>query len=260
MSSSSEINSIIRAAEILKCLSNGISKMTELSRRLEVNKATVHQILKTLEGRGLVSQNPATRRYYLGPLIQTLAENPMMIHRIVSELALPEMERMRDLFNETVVLQIRRGGQRLVLEKVTSNQKMNYFSEKNELAPIHAGAAGKVLLSQMHNLQLASLLQRLELVKVGSNTITDKTQLNRELEEIRIKGYAISSGETFANAAAVAVPLENYTCPVALAVVGPDDQILEKKDLLLSELMKSGDHLSMKIMEVTGIKNAKDNI
>lgn len=260
MSSSSEINSIVRAAEILKCLSHGVSKLTELSRRLDVNKATVHQILKTLEGRGLVSQNPATRKYYLGPLIQTLAENPMMVHRIVSELALPEMERLRDLFNETIVLQIRRGGQRMVLAKVTSSQAISYFPEKTELAPIHAGAAGKVLMAQMGGLQLANLLDRLELVKVGANTITDKTELSTELEGIRTKGYAISVSETVANAASVAVPLENYTCPVALAVVGSEDQIIERKDIILKELIKSADHLSKKILEVTGIKNAIDNI
>ncbi|MFW2367954.1 MAG: IclR family transcriptional regulator [Desulforhopalus sp.] len=260
MSSSNEINSIVRAAEILKYLSNGISKMTEISRRLEVNKATVHQILKTLESKGLVSQDPASRKYYLGPLIQALAENPMMVHKIVSRLALPEMERLRDLFNEMVVLQIRRGGQRLVLEKVASSQTFSYFPEQKELAPIHAGAAGKVLLSQMHSLQLANLLERLELNKVSINTVTDKKKLALELEEIRTKGYSISISETVTNAAAIAVPLKNYTCPVALAIVGSDDQIIERKEHILNELIKSGEHLSIKMLEVTGIKNAKNNI
>lgn len=259
MSSSNEINSIVRAAEILKYLSNGISKMTEISRRLEVNKATVHQILKTLESRGLVSQNPATRKYYLGPLVQALAENPMMVHQIVAQLALPEMVKLRDLCDETVVLQIRRGGQRLILETVVSSQAMSYFPKQKEMSPIHAGAAGKVLLSQMQSFHFASLLERLELNKVSTNTVTNKKKLAHEVNEIRAKGFCISVSENLANAAAVAVPIKHYTCPVALAVVGSDEQIIERQGFILKELMKSGERLSSQIMEVTGIQNAKRN-
>ncbi len=258
MANSYKINSISRAAEILKHLSNGVSKLTELSRRLDVNKASVHRIMKTLEGKGLVSQDPSTRRYYLGPLIQSLAENPVAVHRIVSQLALAEMERLRNICDETVILQIRLGVHRLLLEKVLSNHAIRFFPEsRHTTAPIHVGAGGKVLLAGMDRIQLEGLLDRLELTKAGPNTITEKSILLSELDRIRKQGYAISFGETIEGGGGVAALISNYTCPVALIVIGPEDRIKEKLNLIVKEISFSAAQISKRILTSTGIKNGQ---
>ncbi len=256
MKTSTEINSIARAAEVLKLLSNGVEKMTEISRRLEVNKATVHRIMKTLENKGLVSQDTTTRKYYLGPLIQALAENPLTVHRIVGQLAVGEMERLTDKFGETVVLQIRRGGQRLILEKSEGHQSIRYFPVNIESSPIHAGAGAKILLAGMDQTELSKLLKRLDLVKVGPNTIDEKERLLAEIVKIRSQGYAVSFGETIEGGAGIAVPIRNYSCPVALVIVGPELRIKENKDILLKELKHSAELISENIASVTGIKSA----
>ncbi len=256
MKASTEINSIARAAEVLKLLSSGVEKMTEISRRLDVNKATVHRIMKTLESKGLVSQDTATRKYYLGPLIQSLAQNPLMVHRILGQLAVGEMERLRDKFGETVVLQIRRGGQRLILEKVEGNQSIRYFPENIETSPVHAGAGAKILLAEMNRAELNMLLARLDLVKVGPNTLGDKKKLLKDLEDIRSQGFAISFGETIEGGAGVAVPIRHYSCPVALVIVGPEDRIKENRAVILKELALSSETISENIASVTGIKSA----
>lgn len=253
---SHQINSIARAADVLKLLSYGVTKLTEISTRLDVDKATIHRIMKTLENKGLVSQDPSTRKYYLGPLIQTLAENPLKVHQIVAQLAAIEMERLRDQCGELVVLQIRRGGQRLVLEKAASNQVIRYFPEKTETVPIYAGAGGKVLLAGLDNNELTRLLDRLELIKVGPNTVTDKDQLISEIEEIRSKGHAVSFSETLDGGAGIAVPVLNYSCPVALGIVGPEDRIKENLASYLNLIKASATLISNKIKEVTGIKKA----
>lgn len=256
MTTSNEINSIARAAEVLKLLSNGVEKMTEISKRLDVNKATVHRIMKTLESKGLVSQDATSRKYYLGPLIQTLAENPLTVHRILVHVALDGMELLRDRFGETVVLQIRRGGQRLVLEKVLGNQSIRYFPETVETSPVHAGAGAKILLAEMDRAELSAFLDRFELVKVGPNTIDNKEKLMTDLETIRSKGYAISFGETVEGAAGIAVPIKNYSCPVALVIVGPEERMRENRSTILQELKISAESISNKIATVTGIKSA----
>ncbi len=257
MPNSYDINSIARAAEVLKCLSNGVSQLTEISRRLDVNKASVHRIMKTLEKKGMVSQDPSTRKYYLGPLIQTLAENPKAVHQIVVQLSATEMEHLRNFCGETVVLQIRRGAERLVLDKVPGSHAIQYFPEHRYTAPIHAGAGGKTLLAGMDQVQLSKLLNRLELIKVGPNAITDKAELISELDKIRSQGHAISFGETVAGAAGVAVPLQNYSCPIALIILGPEGRMKENCSAILKELKTSAALISKNILEVTGIQNAQ---
>ena len=252
MSNGKQINSIVRAAEILKYLSQGVSKLTEISRRLDVNKASVHQIMKTLESKHLVSQDPSTRRYYLGPLIQTLAANPITVHQILSKLAAPELDRLRDTTGETVVLQIRMGGQRLILEMATSHHAIRYYPENIHTAPIHAGAAGKILLAEMDEPNLDDILNRLKLIKVGPNTITDKNKLKSELRAIRSEGYAISCGETIGGAAGIAVPVKNYSSPAAIVIVGPEERIRDNKDFIVSELKRSAEILSARIADILG--------
>ena len=63
------IQSVDRAARILHELGSGSPTLgvTELGARLGLAKPTVHGLLRTLEGSGLVSQDVATGRYSLGP-------------------------------------------------------------------------------------------------------------------------------------------------------------------------------------------------
>ncbi len=257
---SNQINSIARAADVLKLLSYGVTKLTEISTRLDVDKASIHRIMKTLENKGLVSQDPSTRKYYLGPLIQTLADNPLAVHQILARIAASEMERLRDHCGETVVIQIRRGGQRFILEKAASNQVIRYFPEKIETAPIHAGAGGKVLLSELEGNELSRLLDRIDLSKVGPNTITDKDKLKSVLEKVRSEGHALSFGETIEGGAGIAVPVKNYSCPAALVIVGPEDRIRENKEVIIAELKRSAAIISIRIAEITGIKMAVEKV
>jgi DNA-binding IclR family transcriptional regulator len=85
---------------------------------------------------------------------------------------------------------------------------------------MHAGAASKVLLAWD-----AGLRARLpnELAPVGPSTATSTEQLERELASVRRRGYATSTSEVVAGAAALAVPVFGSDGQVAAAinVAGP---------------------------------------
>src|ERR1043166_8640100 len=68
------IQSVERAAMILKSLGSGVSRLgiTELSERLGLAKPTVHGLLRTLEAQELVEQDPETGKYRLGPALLQL--------------------------------------------------------------------------------------------------------------------------------------------------------------------------------------------
>jgi len=74
-----------------------MGKITEISKKLQLEKGMVHRILKTLENNGLAAQDPVTRKYYLGPLIQSLADNPLMVHQILIQIARAEMEKLKNI-------------------------------------------------------------------------------------------------------------------------------------------------------------------
>ena len=241
------INAIVRGSDVLQCLSEGINRIADISQKLQLSKSTTHRLLKTLERTGLAVQDPLSRRYCLGPRILKLASNPIIAHQNLIICAIEEMERLRDLTGETVGLQIPYGKTRIILEEILSPQQIKFFGGKGFSGCIYTGAAGKVLLSEFKENEFKRLLDNIELLPVGPNTITDKKTLIEEMNTIRRQGFATSLSESTPGGAAIAVPVKNYVCPVALGVIGPESRFLEIRMSFLPQLLKSAKSISTKL-------------
>ena len=69
------VATIERATDVLFLFADapGTLGVTEIANELELSKAVVHRIVTSLCERGLVTNDPATRRYALGPGVLSLA-------------------------------------------------------------------------------------------------------------------------------------------------------------------------------------------
>ncbi len=72
--------------------------LTEMTRRLNLNKATCHAILTTMANYGFLVQHPKTKAYRLGPSI-IAAGNAAFAQFPVLEYARPELEALQDELN-----------------------------------------------------------------------------------------------------------------------------------------------------------------
>jgi DNA-binding IclR family transcriptional regulator len=244
------INSIARGADVLKSLSGGLDRVSDISERIQLSKSTVHRLLKSLEKSEFVIQDPVTRRYYLGPLILNLSSKPIIAHQNLIVCAFEEMRSLRDLSRETVVLHIRAGLERICLEELQSFESIKYTAGKGVTAPIYIGSAGKVLLAELEDAELQFLLSHLTLVRIGPNTITDKKDLLKELEKVRRQGYATSFRERLPEGASISVPIKGYITPVALSVLGPDNRFSHKVMVdVMKEMKRSTARISSRLLE-----------
>jgi DNA-binding IclR family transcriptional regulator len=239
------VNSINRAARILILLGGGINRLSDIHERLDLTKGTTHRLLKTLESSGLVVQDPVTRRYHLGDLILRLASKPEISHETLVLFALDGMKFMQHLSGETVMLLIRAGLNKMIIEELTSSHTIKFSQGKGFTAPIYAGSSGKLLLSEMSDDHLKIILRNIEMHAISPNTITDKTVLLQELGRIRANGYATSFGEGTLGAAAISVPIWNYVCPVAFCVMGPETRF--EPESILKELRSTAMSISRKL-------------
>ncbi len=240
-----KVNSIVRAVNVLQVISEGHNQLTEISKKLQLGKATVHRILKTLEETGLVKQNPVARTYFLGPLIVRLSSTAMAAHQYLNYCTFDEMKRLRDFSRETVNLQIRSGLERICLEEVESQEALKYTSVKGAIQPIQVGSAGKLLMAELDDRELHALLDHISFKRVCTNTIVGKEAMLEEIAQIRKNGYAVSFSERIKGSASISVPIRNYVCPVALSVLGPVDRF--KPDLMKKcrgEMLKSAETIS----------------
>lgn len=85
----------------------------------------------------------------------------------------------------------------------------NYFiisSRAGSKLPMHASASGKVFLANMSSEELEEFLDKYKFTKLTDNTITNKKQLMKCLQEIRNQGYSIENEEIEEGAYSIAPP------------------------------------------------------
>lgn len=244
------MSSIQKTSEIFQCLSDGIGKISDISKKLTYSKSTIHNILKSLENVGYAVQDPITRQYSLGPKLFNLTANPLNVHQGLIQCAREEMVNLRDIIKETAALQIPLGSQSITVELVETKQTIRMFMKKGGFHPIYMSAVGKILLSQLDDEEVRSLLENIEIKPVTNKTITDKNLLFEDLLKARHEGYSFTVGEYQEGAAAVAVPIKNYTCPVALWVAGPEERIVKVRVNILGHLRNSAKEISKNLEKV----------
>jgi DNA-binding IclR family transcriptional regulator len=90
---------------------------------------------------------------------------------------------------------------------------------------LHAGAASKALVAWLPESQREELLSGV-LERLTPLTITDRSVFDRELFEVRQRGYAISQGESVTGASAVSAPIFGMDGSVVAVfnVTGPIDR------------------------------------
>jgi DNA-binding IclR family transcriptional regulator len=65
---------------------------------------------------------------------------------------------------------------------------------------------------------------------------------------VRKQGYAFSFGERVKGASSVSVPIQDYVCPVALSIMGPDNRFsLDKMKEILPVMKERAIRISKKL-------------
>ena len=137
----------------------------------------------------------------------------------------------------------------MFLEVLSSNQSIRLTLDKGFVAPLHIGAGGKVLLSELPENERQMILDHTK-VTMRTNEIIDKKALIREVNQIKTKGYAITFSETIPGSGGISVPIKNYIGPVALGVFGPEERIKKNMTDLLKMVKESADRISSKLSEL----------
>ena len=245
----SAVRSVYRAVEILTCLSDGINTLTEITNHTTLNKPTVYRLLKTLEELRMVTQDPVTHHYYLGPLIQKIASNPLTNHQYLITCAMAELRQLWEATGETVELNIMVGLQYARIYEIPSRYELKVVAGPDPVGPVFVGATAKVLLSQLDNTELKAALKNIKISHVTEHSVTDRNELLAQAKEIRDQGYAISHGERIDDALCISVPVKNYFWPVALSIVGPETRFSPRVKLTLKKLLSSAERVTKNVSE-----------
>ncbi len=121
--------------------------VSELARRLHVDKSTVSRIAATLEGRGYLQRDPVSRRYQLGPKIQPPTPWHDHAHHLRT-LAHPVLERLVDKTGECAHIALLVGDRALIIEDLEAKSRgLQVRAGVGRTMPLHCTALGKAFLA-----------------------------------------------------------------------------------------------------------------
>lgn len=220
--------------------------ITELADELSMSKAAVHRVLASLKGRGLIQLDERTRRYSLG--VAALRLGLAYLDRIdVRRMGRPALEELSQRTGETATLSVLLGEhQRIYVDQVTPDREVIMSVTMGEPYPLHAGASGRGFLAFLSEETRETYLTEGNLKVLTDRTMVDVDELRRTLEQVRARGFATSSGERKAGAAAVAAPVLSHDgFPVAVvSICGPQERFLAHVDECREELLIASRTLS----------------
>lgn len=220
---SGETQSLMRAIAILDCFRPDQPELgvREIARQLNMSTSTVGRLLSTMLSAGILSQNPTTHRYKMGPKVLQWSSTYLSRLDLVNE-ARPALAELHRITRETVSLYVLDGAERVCIELIESPERVRVVVRRGERMPLHAGSAGKALLAFMPQDLVKQIIAK-PLEKMTPNTITKRQALLKELESVRQCGYATSHSERFEDALGLAAPIFDASGKVvgALNVAGP---------------------------------------
>ena len=227
------VRAVVRAARLLELIraSDGGTSLNELVARSGLAKASVFRMVRTLESVGLIERDGAADRYRLGVRCLELGQAYLEQTDLRRE-ALPVLERLRALFDETVHLGVLDDELRVVyLEKLETMQAVGIMmSRVGRTAPPHCTGLGKALLAWQDGDVAAALLERGQLRAYTANTIATVDGLRTELARIRAAGYSLDLEEHERGVRCVACPVRGPSGGVvaAISIAGPAQRLSER--------------------------------
>jgi len=191
--------------------------LAEISREVDAHKSSVFRVLTTLEAAGFLEKDPQSGKYRLGLKILDLAGRVWGRHDI-RQIASPYMDELARETGEVSHLAVLDGVDIVYLEKRGQGQILTVATRVGGRNPAYASSMGKVLLADLSESELKTVVGRGKLKKLTPNTITEMPRLMEELARIREQGFALDNEENFPGIRCVGAPIRDAGGRVVAAV------------------------------------------
>ena len=192
------INSLDRALRILMILGErGVPmRVSDISRKLGIDKSTAYRIISTLRVRGFVEQESDTRKYTLGLKVLEVAALKVRSIKLLP-VAKPCLEELMLRTKEAVHLAVLSEGEIMYVDSEQCSGPFNLNTVVGGRAPLHSSAVGKVLLAPLPSEEVDRIVAIKGLTRFTDRTIISAEELHDHLAGVRKQGWAIDDEETY---------------------------------------------------------------
>jgi len=212
-------------------------RLTEACQYLGVAHSTAHRLLAMLAYHGFVRQEPGSRAYVAGPALVDVGLAVVQALDIRGQ-ARPVLEELAAQFDETAHLAVLEGNCIRYLDAVESSRSLRVTPRTGALVPAHCTSVGKALLAELSTSQLWEIYPEPSRLETRTRqSISTLGRLEKELAEVRTRGYAINRGESEEGVGSVAIALRGLGQHSAgMALAAPTSRVTDKR---MTEMAKA---------------------
>lgn len=197
--------SLIKGLSVLKTVMKANKPLTAnyLCQTLVIDKSTMSRLITTLISEGFIEYVDNTKEIILSDIMRKVSQKENRAKIVEKTVAL--LDEIFYLTDECAYIGILDNHELLYLNQVDkSTRVLKVRDSVGTHVPLHVNAFGKVVLA-FENVNL----KKLDLKKYTSNTITTVTRLQKEIELVKHRGYAIGFEEYEFGLFSIAVPYFN---------------------------------------------------
>ena len=213
-----KVKSAVRTVELLEYLAarpTDPARLREISDALDMPRSSAHALLRTLVAQGWVRSDPTGTYYGIG-IRALLVGTSYLDSDPYLPLITPFLEELRAQLDETFHLGRLDGTDIVYLATRESQQYLRTSSRVGRRLPAYATALGKALLAERFGADRDKHVPA-ALEALTATTITDRADLDHQLDDVRVRGYASDDEENTSGLRCFAVALR-YCRPAQDAI------------------------------------------
>jgi DNA-binding IclR family transcriptional regulator len=245
------VPALARGLQLLMSFNRDERELTgaELSRRLDLPRASVFRMLQTLEQGGFVERVGDGASYKLGLSVLRLGFEYLASMEL-TEHGRPVIEDLRDLCGYSAHVVVRDNRDVVFVAKAAGRSAMFHSIQVGARLPAHATVLGRLLLSDLDINSLRHLYPEEPLPAYTARTPTTLAQLKGLIDEDRARGYAVSQGGFETGISTIAAPVFNDRNEVVacVSITVPAQRVQEGElDVLINQVRDAAAQLTERI-------------
>jgi DNA-binding IclR family transcriptional regulator len=229
-----------KALRILELVQASGSRLgvNEIGQKTKISRSTAYRVLSHLELEGYVARTDRGV-YRIGAKLVRLASQASS-QSTLQEVARPMLQKLSQATGETVNLAVLDDDQVLYIEVIESAHEFRLVSKIGMRRPVYSTALGKALAAFLRPRECEALIGLMGFQPLTPQTLTSRTELEREFDWIRRQGYALDNEETVLGARCVGAPILNSSgeALASVSIAGPSTRVSEDKIPRLAVALK----------------------
>lgn len=213
--------SAARVVDILELIADSEKALgiTEISNSLDIPKSSTFDIVYTLVEKGFLEvADERLRTFRLGLKIFTIGAAFLRKGSLI-QIARPYLEKVMQETQDTVFLAVENNGEMVYLDKVEAvTHGIKPTATLGSTNPMSITALGRAILSTYTPEKVKEIVGEDPLVTKTKYSINNYTDLIKELEATRERGYAVDGRESQEEICCVAAPIYDYSNKVIAAI------------------------------------------